>query len=185
MYFKKPNNLLEIALMFWGVILAGCVPQTPQFVVLRDVPESPSFVVIPANNYLNEVEFANKVENAIISAGVKVVMRPATKDVTMEKTVQGAEGKRADDSALIKSADAKLIERYFDISSFNDIDADYIVLTYVTSKQVKISKRETKEILAVLVAQQYVDREGKVHRWELTLQKALARMGIPVTYSRY
>ena len=176
MYFKKSNNLLAIALLFWVVVLAGCAPQTPQFVVLRDVPESPSFVVIPANDYLHEVEFANKVENAIISAGIKVVMRPATKDVTMERTVQGAEGKRTDDRTLIQSADAKLIERY---SAFDDIDADYIVRTYVTSKQVKISKRETEEILAVLVAKEYIEG-GTIYRWEIMLQKALARMGIPV-----
>ena len=177
MYFKKQNNLLAIALLFWVVVLAGCAPQTPQFVVLRDVPESPSFVVIPANDYLHEVVFANEVENAIISAGIKVVMRPATKDVTMEKTVQGAEGKRTDDRALIQSADAKLIERY---SAFDDIDADYIVRTYVTSKQVKISKRETEEILAVLVAKQYMDAAGQVYIWQLKLKKALAKMGIPV-----
>ena len=175
MYFKKQNNLLAIALLFWVVVLAGCAPQT-QFVVLRDVPESPSFVVIPANDYLHEVEFANKVENAIISAGVKVVLRPVTKDITIEKTVQGTEGKKTDDRALIQSADAKLIERY---SAFDDIDADYIVQTYVTSKQVKISKRETEEILAVLVAKEYIEG-GTIYRWEIMLQKALARMGIPV-----
>ena len=177
MYFKKPNKLLGIALLFLVVILAGCAPQTPQFVVLRDVPESPSFVVIPANDYLHEVVFANKVENAIISAGIKVVMRPATKDVTMEKTVQGAKASKTDDRALIQSADAKLIERY---SAFEDIDADYIVQTYVTSRQVKISKRETEEILAVLVAKQYMDAAGQVYIWQLKLKKALAKMGIPV-----
>ena len=177
MYFKKQNNLLAIALLFWVVVLAGCAPQTPQFVVLRDVPESPSFVVIPANDYLHEVVFANKVENAIISAGIKVVMRPATKDVTMEKTVQRAKGKQADDVKLIQSADAKLIERY---AAFEEIDADYIVQTYVTSRQVKISKRETEEILAVLVAKQYMDAAGQVYIWQLKLKKALAKMGIPV-----
>ena len=170
MYFK-PNYLLAIALLPFVVSLAGCAHQTTQFVVLRDVPESPSFVVIPANNYLNEVEFANEVENAIIRAGLKVVMRPATKNVTMEKTVQGAEGKRTDDSALIQSADAKLIERY---STFEDIDADYIVQTYVTARQIKISKRETEEILAIVVAQMYAP-------WQLKLKGTLARMGIPVT----
>ena len=176
MYFKKPNNLLAIALLFWVVVLAGCAPQT-QFVVLRDVPESPSFVVIPANDYLHEVVFANEVENAIISAGVKVVMRPATKEITTEKTVQRAKGKQADDVKLIQSADAKLIERY---AAFEEIDADYIVQTYVTSRQVKISKRETEEILAVLVAKQYMDAAGQVYIWQLKLKKALAKMGIPV-----
>ena len=175
MYFKKQNNLLAIALLFWVVVLAGCAPQT-QFVVLRDVPESPSFAVIPANDYLHEIVFANEVENAIISAGVKVVMRPATKEITTEKTVQRAKGKQADDVKLIQSADAKLIERY---TAFEEIDADYIVQTYVTSRQVKISKRETEEILAVLVAKQYMNGAGP-YIWQLELKKALAKMGIPV-----
>ena len=26
MYFKKQNNLLAIALLFWVVVLAGCAP---------------------------------------------------------------------------------------------------------------------------------------------------------------
>ena len=172
MYFKKQNNLLAIALLFWVVVLAGCAPQT-QFVVLRDVPESPSFVVIPANNYLHEVEFANTIENAIISAGLKVVIRPTTKDVTMEKTVQGAKGKQDDGRALIQSADAKLIERY---STFEDIDADYIVQTYVTSKQVKIAKRETQEILAVLE----ISKFDRFPSWRMTIRKALVEMEIPV-----
>ena len=171
MYFKKPNKLLRIALLSFVVSLAGCAKT--QFVVLRDVPESPSFVVIPANNYLHEVEFANEIEDAIISAGVKVVMRPATKEVTMEKTVQRAEGKQTDDVKSILAADAKLIERY---SAFEDIDADYIVQTYVTSKQVKIAKIETREILAVLEAFQ----SDEYYSWPTTIYKALAKMGIPV-----
>ena len=173
MYFKKPNNLLAIALLPFVVSLAGC--GKTQFVVLHDVPESPSFVVIPANNYFHEVKFANDIENAIIGVGLKVVMRPATKDVTTEKTVQGAEGKQTDDSALIQSADAKLIERY-GISSFEDIDADYIVLTYVNFEQVKIAKRETREILAVLE----ISKFDRFPSWRMTIHKAFVEMGIPV-----
>ena len=172
MYLKKPNNLLAMALLFFVVSLAGC--SKTEFVILRDVPESPSFVVIPANDYLNEVEFANDIENAIISAGLKVVMRPATKDVTMEKTVQGAEGQQAADVKLIQSAEAKLIERY---SAFEDIDTDYIVLTYVTSRQVKIAKRETREILVVLLASQ---PEHYSYTWPKKIYETLAKMGLPV-----
>ena len=36
-----------------------------------------------------------------------------------------------------------------------DIHADYIVQTYRTSRQVKISKKETGEILTVLVVPEY------------------------------
>ena len=174
MYFKMPNKLFGIALLSFVVSLAGCAKT--QFVVLRDVPESPSFVVIPANDYLHEVEFANEIEDAIISAGVKVVMRPATKDVTMEKIVQGAEGKQTDDVKSILAADAKLIERY---SASADFDADYMVHTYETSQQVKIAKRETREILAVLEAPP-VSVAGRKQSWLTTIYKALAKMGIPV-----
>ena len=171
MYFKKPNNLLAMALLFFVVGLAGC--GKTQYVVLRDVPESPSFAVIPADNYLHEVKFANDIENAIISAGLKVVMRPATKDVTTEKIVQGAEGQQVADVKLIQSAEAKLIERY---SAFEDIDADYIVLTYVTLEQVKIAKRETREILAILE----ISKFDRFPSWRATIHKALVEMGIPV-----
>ena len=171
MYFKKPNNLLAIALLSFVVGLAGC--GKTQFVALREVPESPSFVVIPANNFLHEVEFANNIENAIISAGLKVVMRPATKDVTTEKIIQDAEGKRTDDRTLIQSVDAKLIERY---SAFEDIDTDYIVQTYVTLKQVKIAKRETREILAILE----ISKFDRFPSWRRTIRKALVEMGVPM-----
>ena len=100
-------------------------------------------------------------------------MHPATKDVTTEKTVQGAEGKQAAGVKSILAADAKLIERYF---AFEDIDADYIVRTYVTPRQVRIAKRETQEILAVLEAFQ----NDTYHSWPTTIYKALAKMGIPV-----
>ena len=100
-------------------------------------------------------------------------MRPATKDVTTEKTVQGAEGKQAAGVKSILAADAKLIERYF---AFEDIDADYIVRTYVTPRQVRIAKRETREILAVLEAPS-VPRAGRKQSWPTTIYKTLAKMG--------
>ena len=175
MYFKKPKKLLGIALLSFVVSLAGCA-QT-QFVVLRDVPKSPSFVVIPANNYLHEVEFALLIEDAIISAGVKVVMRPATKKVTTEKTIQGAEAKQGTSEKLILAADAKLIERY---SAYADFDADYIVHTYVTSQQVKIAKRETREILAVLKKESRVPVADRTRFWPTTIYNALEKIGVPV-----
>jgi hypothetical protein len=160
----NPERLFGIALVSCILSVVAC--SKTQFVVLRNVPESPSVTVIPANDYLREVEFANNVEEAIIGAGVKVVMRPSTKEVTTEKEVQETEGNRA--------AEAKLTERYF---AWEDVQADYIVQTYVTSRQMKITKKQTREVLAVLVVPTYhASQEWR----EKVLYDALAKMGFPV-----
>lgn len=160
------NKLLFIVLVVFVLTMTGCA--RTKFVVLRDVPHSPSFVIIPANNYLHEVEFANKIEQAIIGSGVKIVMRPSTKEVTTEKVLEKAEGSQA--------AGMRLTERYFE---FEKINADYIVQTYVTSQQVKITKRETQEVLAVLgLTTPYNTPAAEWRRKFFT--RALAKMGIPV-----
>ena len=166
MYFNL-NKLLGTVLVISVLIMAGCA--RTKFVVLRDVPQSPSFVVIPANTYLLEVEFGNKIEQAIISSGVKVVMHPSTREVTTEKVLEKAEGNQA--------AGMKLTERYFE---FEKINADYIVQTYATSQQVKITKRETQEVLAVLTLTAPYNTPTIEWRRKF-LTRALAKMGIPVT----
>ena len=82
--------LFAIALFVAALIsVSGCVPATHQFIVYRDVPDSPSFVVIPATNQLYQVHFANEVESAFIGCGVKVVVPPEIKEITIEKSVRG------------------------------------------------------------------------------------------------
>ena len=75
---------MTFRIYFYSVVLAiamiGCTKY--EYIVLRGVPESPSIVVIPANDYLHEIAFANATERAIIRAGVSVVARPASKEVT-------------------------------------------------------------------------------------------------------
>ena len=159
-----------------SVSLTGC--GTTQYVVLRNVPTSPTFVVIPANSYLNQVTFANEIESAIISAGVRVVARPATKEVMTEKEIHGAEGIQGAGTQAIRAADAKVTERYF---AFDDFNADYIVHTYVNPEQVKFTKRESKEILAVLTPQlDALNINNRSYPWWSAIHKTLENMGIPV-----
>ncbi len=160
---------------FFAII--GCSTQTQiQFVVLRDVPEFPSFVVIPANNYLNQVAFANAVEAAIISAGVKVVSRPATKEITKEVAVEGKIQTIEGNQAAHKSGEGKLIERY---AEFADIEADYIVLTYANFRQIRIIKKQTAEILASIEV--FFVTEAPVLRQQLV--GVLKKIGVPVIYT--
>ena len=167
-------------MVFLTVSLAGCA--TTQYVVLRNVPKSPSFVVIPANNYLNQVRYANEIERALISAGVKVVAPPATREVMTEKEVHGAEGIQESGAQAIRAADAKVTERYF---AFDAITADYIVETFAIPKQqVKFTKTESNEILAVispnLTEIDLLDDKRTASWWTSAIHKTLENMGIPV-----
>ena len=167
MYFNF-NKLFGTVLVIFALIMTGCA-QT-KFVVLRDVPQSPSFVVIPANSYLSEVAFGNKIEQAIISCGVKVIMRPSTKEVKTEKVLEKAEDNQA--------ASMKLTERYFE---FEKINADYIVQTYATSQQVKITKRETQEVLVILSVTP--PHYTPMVEWRKKfLTQVFTKMGIPVIH---
>ena len=179
---RSRSLLIILSFMLFPVTI-GC-SQT-QFVVLRDVPESPSFVVIPANNYLSQVEFANEVEAAIIGAGVKVVMfsqasKEVTKEVAIEGEIQAIEGNKA----ARKSGEGRLIERY--VEFFEEIKADYIVLTYAGSKQIRIIKRQPREILAVLNLSEdlYMEKGNQISYRRKLVADALASMGIPVVGSR-
>ena len=169
---------MKFRITFYGVLVViasvtGCT--TYEYIVLRGVPESPSIAVIPANDYLSEIAFANATGQAILRAGVKVVARPATKEVTTERTISGAHGNQAAGEALIQSGEAKLREKYI---AWEDFEADYIVQTYVTSRQLKILKRETKEILAVILAHDYSTGPTTIVTWQDKLREALQKLEI-------
>ena len=135
--------LVKMFLIVCTLFVLGCGPNI-QFVVLRDVPENPSFAVLPIDNDLSEIGYANKIERALISSGVKVVMRPSMKVVEIEDSArQGEDG---------KAIGKKRTERFFE---FDEIDADYIVQTYAITNQVKISRLDTREVLTVLVIYDY------------------------------
>ena len=161
-------------------LLTGCASQAPQFIVYRDVPESPSFVVVPANNYMHQILFANEIEEAIISCGVKVVKRPSTKRITTEKSIGGLEGNRVRDPnasvSSVREADAKRVESYLE---YQPTGADYMVETYSAERQVKISRRDTREVLAIFYAKRY--KKGHVWlTWRHKVYETLKLLGFKV-----
>ncbi len=163
-------------------VIMGCQVPYNQYIVLRAVPEYPSFVVIPANDYLDQVAFANEVEAAIIGVGVKVINRPATKEVTKEVAAEGGIQAIEGNQAVRKSGEGKLTEKYV---AFEDIDADYTVQTYASSRQIRIMKNQTREILAVLNLSEnlYIEQGNKIAYRRKLVADALANIGIPVLYT--
>lgn len=131
------NILYEIIICFiLCVSLSGCMKTN--YIVLRDVPLSPSFVVIPVNNTMQEISYANLIERLILSCGVRVELRPASKEV--EKTVTEATDKNDKMQTLT--------ERYFELET---LTADYLVQTYAVSADVKISKlSKVSEVLTIV-----------------------------------
>lgn len=175
----RPFPLTIFVFMLLPVMI-GC--SRTQYVVLREVPESPSFAVIPANDYLNQVAFATEIEEAIISAGVKVVMfSQAAKEVTKEISVKEGIAAVKGNQAARKSGAGKLTERYVE---FEHTDVDYLVYTYLESGQIRIIKNQTREILVVLTV--VINPVTKTHipsTYYEPIADALKSMGIP-TYPR-
>ena len=171
--------------MHWVLVLVimiflGCTYPEYEFIVLRNVPQTPSFVVLPANDRLLQVEFANEIENIIIGCNVKVVNRPAKKEVT-KAVGQGVLGIESEDNKMVQGdAGYQLIESY---PAYHDFDADYVVVTYADSKRVRIIKRVTDEVLASIDLKNYMQREMKSVHYRQRIAMALSKLGISVPIS--
>lgn len=171
-----------------AIMLGGCA--TNNFVVLRDVPTKPSFTVIPYNNYHDQGVFASKVEEALITLGLKTISPPTVKEVTKtsglnvqeDGVVQSDVAQKMTALLSGKSAQALSIEEYM---AYEDIDADYIISSDEISKRLKIIMVKTKEIVATFT----IDNSSSVnvsvkgirdHAFKKQLQDALIALGITV-----
>jgi len=128
------------------LLLFGCAQQ-PVILVLRDTPQNPSFIVIPPNDFLNEVHFANGVEKSLIGSGAKVLRRPAGKTV---------ENNTAADKNLLSNREISA-QKLIVSESFRDIDeftSDYLIETYADYRQVKCTNCKTKEIVSVFTVEE-------------------------------
>jgi hypothetical protein len=122
-----------------SLLIAAC-SQTV-FLVQRDVPSSPTFTVIPANDYLYQVDFATQIEGHLISCGVKVIVRPVSKEIETRKSASQTEAFQE----KAGEKEATQIERYHAV---DETSADYIIQSYAEANFVKIIRRTTGEVLA-------------------------------------
>lgn len=109
-------------------LLAGCAQV--KYVVMRDVPQNPSFTVFPATPA--DLPFSDLVMGSIIANGYKVVERPAVfTDAYWVNS--GASGHNGESAAKLSQAE-------------NLTSADYVVIVY-SGNLVKIVHRKTREVL--------------------------------------
>ena len=160
----------KIILILAPLLLMCCDVQTV-FVVVRNVPQYPTFVVMPANDYLYQHEFANQVENWLLGSGVKVLSRPSNEPTKEVRVTKQAEGISAQ-SGRVEGGLASVTERFF---VFQETEADYAIFTYADAKQVQIVKRNNQEILASFAIKPTQDYSG-----DQIFRDALRNLGIRV-----
>jgi hypothetical protein len=140
----KPLSVIT-ALLLLVVAGVSCTSK-PVFVMLRDVPQDPTFVVLPGDRA--SLYFANEIEAALIRSKVSVRSRPPIKQIVAERTAAKASSLEPQGrAASVEGAEGTLTERYDAI--YEDFDADYVVWVYRGSRQIRIEKKETSEILSV------------------------------------
>jgi len=128
---------------FLVIVFLGC-SQKPIYIVQRDVPSNPSFTVLPANELLYQVHFANRIEEFLIGSGVKVNRRPASKYVETKQNVEKV------NLTPVDAAKGSILvtEAYRTLEEFS---TDFLVETYADSKQIKFTNRKTNEVLTVFI----------------------------------
>jgi len=162
------KNLSVFLLLFF---IVSCTT-TQEFVVRRNVPTNPTFVVIPANNLLYQVEFANKIESSLLETGVSVHQRPSLKEVRKKQSVGKTEKKESESR---NSEEATLVEAY---TAYDGLNADYLITTYAGSEQVRIIKRETNEVLASFKILNTAPPGEKLTSTYESIKNALKSMGV-------
>lgn len=179
------------------VFMIACGTTRYNAVVVRDVPHQPVFVVQPPNNRLYQAWFANEVEHALISAGVKVVMPPQkTKDVTVTKSIGAVEA--AMHVAAIRAGAGTITESY---DEYEDVGCDYFVRTFAIERHIKIIRTFDREVVALVEVKRPDNNEGGLgippsavstvvpwgvkSPWQIPLYQALKAMGIPLGKNRF
>jgi hypothetical protein len=141
---------------------------------MRNVPENPTFAVVPFNTYQGQIMCSDRVVASLIASGVKVVhWQISGKNVEIRKgaalgQAQIDNDKNGDRVNDIKNVDeAKLseirIEKYIE---YQNIKADYIVkingnvtyysgVPYINTINIQIIKKDNDEILASFVSYEY------------------------------
>lgn len=131
--------------------LAACSQTQTVFVNAREVPLSPKFMVLPSGNSASEIDYANKVESAVLDLGVSVVNRPST-------------------NLLALSPERSNV--------YDEVQADILILAYGTSERVRIMKKDTKEILASFeMSTRYADKEA-IRKMRVTLSGLMQALNI-------
>ena len=170
------NLLLFIVLAFTGCHTA--IVKETNFVVHRDVPQNPSFVVIPSNYSNQEIEFANEIEELLLSYGISILARPTIKEVTTHKGAIAGKSEISSDD--ISGASESIAERFY---SLGEIESEYILYANLGDKRIKIIHAATREILSSFrfsTVKKYLNSPPRPSQMDKLFRDAITTIGIDI-----
>ena len=129
------RNFATAILLSLVIVLSGCAPVNKIDVAKPESLREPIFVVTPPNGSDYEDDYAVKIENLLLDAGMRVATRPAYKQVRIE--LDALETDIAQESGAVASRSSLLQEEGAVVESFlamDDTNASYRVNTYANKK---------------------------------------------------
>ncbi len=163
------------------LLIIGCRPLVFQgYVTQREVPLNPSFVILPASDYYDEIAYANKIEACLIRLGLKVVTRPGQKFITTQKEATKANVDNSSINSELHAGGMGRTEKYWALDSTS---ADYYLETYLELKQIKVVKKNTEEVLTIFSTDVKPRRISTKERWdnyEILIHDAFEALGFSI-----
>lgn len=151
-----------IFLLLFLTFLGGCAtlkewnqlgPEPPKYKYVPAVSDKVSFVVIPFNDYIDQLEFAAKVESFLLQNGLSLVAAPRGTKLVEERTGAGfaqdsGASNLSSNSIQREESQALRIERY---KIVEETKADYIVETMLTGDRgtIKFTRKNDDKIIGV------------------------------------
>ncbi|MCK4739002.1 MAG: thermonuclease family protein [Deltaproteobacteria bacterium] len=163
------KNVFLLLVVF---LLTGCVNKVVQanFVVLRDVPDKPSFTIIPFNQYHTQTTFADQIEEVLLQLGVKTFKYKVTPPKTIQKAKSLGTNEATIDLDLNKlftggvAAEAIALESYIE---YGKIKANYLIYSDIFTGRIKIIKKKDFEILAsFIISDEYLTSKAYVREYK-------------------
>ena len=151
---------MKTAILLFSALLLNACANAQQYVVLRDVPASPTFVVFPESDSPRDYVWADEISAGLIANRVKVLQRPAI--LNRYRTAE----------TTFKAGDVSLQEEEKIASNlFNNTDADYIVWGRARGRHITVVRQATNELLysGVLIDAEFSSREELIRKMLLAL----------------
>lgn len=148
---------MRVLLFLVLIIPTGCNGRQVDFVVYRDIPDVPSFTVMPRNlrDSTDDVEYARKIERMIIKSGAKVLAPPPARDLRVRTGKLDAAGeasvhkddRETDVTASANASDRIVTEDYTDIRSYKSTFVMYVDGSGDSS--LRVLRVESGEVVAI------------------------------------
>lgn len=142
----------KICALLLGVgVLSGCA--TNRFILVEQTPQSPTFTVIPFDA---DSDFTRDVERELLALKLTVIERPELKFIATDavKTESETTGVSVQTSRITASGIGKeegIKAPYYKVdvvAMYPNSKADYIVVTYSESKEIRILRRSDLVLVA-------------------------------------